>query len=143
MKKIAYVADNEIFRIDEAYQMPDRDRYEECILSDAFIVESTQYPNLKVDSFYENGFFYDPTDIEKTNPISPEEPLYPEAVYFAHVSNGVVFRIHVYSIKIPPHRLFIAGYSSNPKFYDVTDIKGVYLGWVWNGSTFIQPTDNR
>lgn len=139
MKRIAYVADNEIFRIDQAYQMPDRERYEKCILSNAIIVESTDYPNLKVDSFYDNGFFYAPEDINKETPLEKENPLYPEARYFAHISEGIVFRIHVYSIEIPPHRLYIAGYSSNPKFYDITDDISIDIGWVWNGSKFIPP----
>lgn len=139
MKRIAYVADDEIFRIDEAAQMPDRERYEKNILNNAFIVEVTQYPNLVVDSFYDGENFYAPDDIEKTNPILPKDPIYPEARYFAHISNGIVFRIHVYSINVPPHRLYIAGYQSNPKFYDITDYKEVDLGWIWNGSSFIPP----
>ena len=140
MKKIAYVVENEVFCIDEAYHMEDRERFESSILSENLVVvESTDYPSLSVDSFYENGLFYAPSDINKTNPLPKEEPIYPEARYFAHILDGVVFRIHVYSFNFPPLIPSIAAYKSNPKFYDVTGIENVDVGWIWNGSTFTPP----
>ena len=142
MKKIAYVVENEVFCVDDAYGMPDRERFESGILSeDLVVVNSTDYPSLQVDSFYQDGLFYAPTDIEKTNPLPKEEPLYPQARYFAHILNGVVFRIHVYSFNVPPLIPSIAAYLSGPKFYDVTNIDNIDVGWIWNGSTFVAPPE--
>lgn len=142
MKKIAYVVENEVFCIDEAYHMPDRERFEAGILSENLvIVNSTEYPSLQVDSFYENGLFYAPDDIEKINPLPKEEPVYPENRYFAHILDGVVFRIHIYTFSFPPLIPSIAAYLSGPTFYDVTDVDGIEVGWIWNGSSFIAPSE--
>jgi hypothetical protein len=138
MKKIAYIVDNEVFLVDDAYNISDRERFESNILDDSLLViDSTDYPSLVVDSFYKNGFFYSPEDIENNDPLPKEKPIYPEAKYFALIANDIVFRIHILSNRIPPHMPMIAAYSSNPRFVDVTDIENIEIGWVWNGSSFV------
>ena len=141
MKKLAFVADNEIFFIDDIFALTYREEYEQKALSNPTIINIDNYLGLPLGSFYENGNFYDKNDLQKTTPLE-NFPINPERDFwngFAMVFNGEVFSTHYFNNMSPNHVPLIAGFSSNPTIFDVTDIENVDTGWTWNGESFIPP----
>ena len=141
MKRLAFVADDEIFLIDTFFRKTTRESYEQKALSNPLIISIDDYIGLPLESLYENGLFYEKTDINKTNPYQPF-PVDPKRDLwkgFALILDGVVFSTAYFNKHSIDHQGLIAGFSSNPKIYDVTDIENVEIGWMWNGETFIPP----
>jgi hypothetical protein len=145
VKRLAFVADDEIFLIDTFFRKTTRESYEQKALSNPLIISIDDYIGLPLGSLYENGLFYEKNDVDKVNPYQ-KFPVQPERDFwkgFALILDGVVFSTAYFNKLSPDHQILIAGFSSNPKIYDVTDIEGIEIGWIWNGETFISPGQDQ
>ena len=89
--------------------------------------------SIYVNDIYENGVFSRGENSGKEIIISPGRDT------FAFLSNNAVFGSMSFESGSFGAQKYMAASSENMMAFDITNLPDVNLGYVWNGSEFIQP----
>jgi hypothetical protein len=135
---IAFVANGEVFHIQDTSVFFRSAEFEQYFSSTTTFIDSSKYPLVTTNYFYENGFFYDPEDVEKINPIQEQTP-HEQYVKIAFIQNGKVISTTEFDSQNNFGIKMIAGLLSNPIFVDISSNPEVQEGWILSGSQFYPP----
>jgi hypothetical protein len=139
--KYAFIVENEIFHFVEiSSALPMYEKHKKTLSSNPIFIDVSLMPGASLvqqDWVWSNNIFFDPKNKKTYDHFLENEPL--NYTKFIAVVDATIEAVISFS---PEKQLEIAGFKSNPKIIEITDLVPTpEIGWIWNGSSFINPED--